>query len=159
MWPTEPPTTISTPFIEMPHRELAAPSSSTATPVPGGAHRLRGVSPGAGDARHDVFGEPGADVAVDGDRRLHVHAGTVVADVALDFDIQGLRQADGQGVGTILDDDATETVVFSDSFEVSEWNGLWVEDSQNDWFRSTQRASEGSCSASWVFRRDPPRPR
>ncbi|MBI2611648.1 S8 family serine peptidase [Candidatus Gottesmanbacteria bacterium] len=29
--------------------------------------------------------------------------------------------------------------VFSDSFELSEWNGLWSEDSQNDWFRSRQR--------------------
>lgn len=37
--------------------------------------------------------------------------------------------------------------VFSDSFEVSEWNGLWTEDSQNDWFRSSQRASEGTRSA------------
>ena len=37
--------------------------------------------------------------------------------------------------------------VFSDSFEVSEWNGLWTEDSQNDWFRSTQRATNGNFSA------------
>ncbi|TSC71465.1 MAG: serine protease [Parcubacteria group bacterium Gr01-1014_70] len=37
--------------------------------------------------------------------------------------------------------------IFSDSFEVSEWNGLWTEDSQNDWFRSSQRATQGSRSA------------
>jgi hypothetical protein len=37
--------------------------------------------------------------------------------------------------------------VFYDSFEVSEWNGLWTEDSQNDWFRSTQRATQGTRSA------------
>ncbi|MCA9195434.1 MAG: hypothetical protein KDB03_26870 [Planctomycetales bacterium] len=37
--------------------------------------------------------------------------------------------------------------LFADSFEVSEWNGLWVEDSQNDWFRSTQRATDGSFAA------------
>ncbi|MBN1766242.1 MAG: hypothetical protein JW860_13360 [Sedimentisphaerales bacterium] len=37
--------------------------------------------------------------------------------------------------------------VFADSFEISEWNGLWTEDSQNDWFRSTQRAIDGSRSA------------
>jgi hypothetical protein len=42
---------------------------------------------------------------------------------------------------------ATETVVFSDSFEVSEWNGLWAEDSQRDWHRSTQRATHGTRSA------------
>ncbi|TSC61554.1 MAG: serine protease [Parcubacteria group bacterium Greene0416_14] len=40
-----------------------------------------------------------------------------------------------------------EIEVFKDSFEVSEWNGLWTEDSQNDWFRSTQRATAGSFSA------------
>ncbi len=38
-------------------------------------------------------------------------------------------------------------LLFTDSFEVSEWNGHWVEDSQNDWFRSTQRATDGSQSA------------
>jgi len=40
-----------------------------------------------------------------------------------------------------------EVTVFTDSFEISEWNGLWTEDSQNDWFRSTQRAINGSYSA------------
>ncbi len=40
-----------------------------------------------------------------------------------------------------------EVTVFEDSFEVSEWNGLWTEDKQNDWFRSTQRAVGGSYSA------------
>ncbi len=42
---------------------------------------------------------------------------------------------------------AATVEVFNDSFEVSEWNGLWTEDSQNDWFRSTQRAIDGSYSA------------
>ncbi|MDH4240078.1 MAG: fibronectin type III domain-containing protein, partial [Phycisphaerae bacterium] len=42
---------------------------------------------------------------------------------------------------------AATVEVFYDSFEVSEWNGLWTEDSQNDWFRSTQRAIDGSYSA------------
>lgn len=41
----------------------------------------------------------------------------------------------------------SEVVEFEDSFEVSEWNGLWEENSQNDWFRSKQRATEGSHSA------------
>lgn len=41
----------------------------------------------------------------------------------------------------------SEIQVFYDSFEVSEWNGLWSEDSQNDWFRSSQRATHGSYSA------------
>ena len=38
-------------------------------------------------------------------------------------------------------------LLFSDSFENGQWNGLWVEDSQNDWFTSTQRATDGSYSA------------
>lgn len=40
-----------------------------------------------------------------------------------------------------------EIEVFSDSFEIAEWNGLWTEDSQNDWFRSSQRSTNGSRSA------------
>ena len=40
-----------------------------------------------------------------------------------------------------------EVTVFKDSFEISEWNGLWTEDKQNDWFRSTQRAVDGKYSA------------
>lgn len=34
--------------------------------------------------------------------------------------------------------------IFEESFEVAEWNGTWVEDNQNDWSRSTQRASGNS---------------
>ena len=41
----------------------------------------------------------------------------------------------------------SEVTVFSDSFEISEWNGLWTEDSQNKWSRSTQRAINGRYSA------------
>lgn len=40
-----------------------------------------------------------------------------------------------------------ETILFADSFEGSEWSGKWVEDSQNDWFRSAQRSTRGSYSA------------
>lgn len=38
-------------------------------------------------------------------------------------------------------------VLFSDSFENGQWNGKFVQDSQNDWFTSTQRATLGSYSA------------
>jgi subtilisin family serine protease len=56
--------------------------------------------------------------------------------------------ADAQGLGTILNDDVASSVeVFLDSFEIAEWNGLWTEDSQNDWFRFNRRASNGSWSA------------
>ena len=46
-----------------------------------------------------------------------------------------------------IEDMPSEVVEFEDSFEVSEWNGLWTEDSQNDWFRSTHRSSHGSYAA------------
>ncbi|GAB5407396.1 MAG: hypothetical protein Aurels2KO_56270 [Aureliella sp.] len=39
------------------------------------------------------------------------------------------------------------TVLFADSFEYGQWNGKWVEDSQNDWFTSSQRSGEGRYSA------------
>ena len=44
-------------------------------------------------------------------------------------------------------DNIIETTVFNDSFEVSEWNGLWTEDSQNKWSRTTQRKVDGLYSA------------
>ena len=40
-----------------------------------------------------------------------------------------------------------EVTVFEDSFEVAQWNGLWSEDSQNDWYRSNLRSTQGSFSA------------
>ena len=56
----------------------------------------------------------------------------------------GATIADGHGTGTILDNDGP---LFSDSFEKGEWDGKWVEDSQYDWFDSTQRKTDGSYSA------------
>ena len=54
--------------------------------------------------------------------------------------------ADNQGEATILGR-FQPTALFADSFENGQWNGMWVEDSQNDWFTSTQRATDGSYSA------------
>ena len=51
--------------------------------------------------------------------------------------------ADSQGEATILERFQPVTL-FADSFENGEWNGKWVEDSQNDWFASTQRATDGN---------------
>jgi len=48
---------------------------------------------------------------------------------------------------TVEDSSVVPIEVFSDSFENGTWNGLWSEDSQNDWFVSTQRATSGSRSA------------
>ncbi|PAY17842.1 hypothetical protein CKO51_19305 [Rhodopirellula sp. SM50] len=38
-------------------------------------------------------------------------------------------------------------VLLADSFEAGQWAGNWVEDSQNDWFTSSQRSTDGSSSA------------
>ncbi len=48
---------------------------------------------------------------------------------------------------TNLDDEPQSVVLFADSFEGPEWGGLWVEDAQDDWFISTQRATDGLHSA------------
>ena len=41
----------------------------------------------------------------------------------------------------------THIVLFSDSFENGQWGGKWVQDSQKDWYTSTQRKTLGSYSA------------
>lgn len=82
------------------------------------------------------------DPTIDGDV-----AYTIVLSPATSADLgyQGLDPADVPV--TNVDNDAP-LVLISDSFlEVGEWNGLWVEDSQNDWIRSTQRATEGGYAA------------
>jgi VCBS repeat-containing protein len=80
------------------------------------------------------------DVAFDGDVGWSV---VTAAAISADSKYNGLDPDDVSV--TNLDDD--QALLFSDSFEVGTWNGLWVEDSQNDWFRATQRASDGSWSA------------
>lgn len=40
-----------------------------------------------------------------------------------------------------------KVVEFEDSFENGQWDGKWVEDSQNDWYTSTRRKTDGSYSA------------
>ena len=64
--------------------------------------------------------------------------------VSADPQYNGLDPADISV--TNLDDD-TPITLFADSFEHGQWNGLWTEDSQNDWFTSTQRKTDGSYSA------------
>ena len=49
-------------------------------------------------ARHHVLGDARAGVAVDDDGRLLVHAGAVVADVAVDLDGDRRVEAGGDGV-------------------------------------------------------------
>ncbi|MEM9659122.1 MAG: hypothetical protein AAF961_12245, partial [Planctomycetota bacterium] len=46
---------------------------------------------------------------------------------------------------------AADVTLFTDSFEAgassNDWVGAWLEDAQNDWFRSSQRATDGVRSA------------
>src|SRR6476659_332585 len=78
MWPTRPRTTMSTPFIEMPQRADASPSTTSRPPRP----------------------------AAHADGRLLVHPGPVVAHVALDLGLDRGVQADGERVRAARVDDA-----------------------------------------------------
>lgn len=82
------------------------------------------------------------DTSSDGPIEYDVVIGGVVS---ADPRYAGLNPADIVLVN--IDNEPAEVVMFADSFEVAEWNGLWVEDAQNDWFRSTQRATDGRFSA------------
>lgn len=79
----------------------------------------------------------------------HAYSATGTYTVTLTVTDSGSATASDITVVNVLQEAATPTeiVVFEDSFEVGEWNGLWAEDSQNDWFRSTQRAVDGAYSA------------
>jgi hypothetical protein len=46
-----------------------------------------------------------------------------------------------------VDADSGPVLVFTDSFEFGQWNGLWTEDNQNEWFASSLYSYDGSYSA------------
>ncbi|MEM9658106.1 MAG: SBBP repeat-containing protein, partial [Planctomycetota bacterium] len=57
------------------------------------------------------------------------------------------NSADAFTLSLRLPEPGQPLTVFGDSFENGQWNGKWIEDSQNDWFTSSQRATVGSYSA------------
>ena len=80
--------------------------------------------------------------------------GTVIYTPDLNFigqDLYTYTISDGRGgnatanVAITVAEVSTTVVLFSDSFETS--FGNWSQDSQTDWFRSTQRATDGTYSA------------
>jgi len=73
---------------------------------------------------------------------IYSYAGIYTATLTI-TDNGGLTSSDS----TTITVSPSEIEVFYDSFEVSEWNGLWIEDAQNDWFQSSQRATDGSKAA------------
>jgi hypothetical protein len=91
---------MSTPFIEMPQRELASPSITSRPPWPDPHH------PG-----HDVLGEALPGVAVDGHAGRLVHAGAVVADVAVDRHLDRPGQAGGDRMGAAWMEHPPEALV------------------------------------------------
>ncbi len=113
-------------------------SNSLINPQPGDYQAASGtLSFAAGEMEKSITITVFGDAEIEGDETLFVTLANATA---------GMVLADGLGTGTILNDDQP-LVLLADSFEVGEWNSLWVEDSQNDWFRSTQRATDGSWSA------------
>jgi subtilisin-like proprotein convertase family protein len=84
------------------------------------------------------------DSIVDGSIAYSIITGAIVS---ADPRYSGFAVPDVSVTNTDNDAAPPPTTVFEDSFEVGEWNGLWVEDSQNDWYRSNQRATQGSRSA------------
>ena len=78
---------MSMPFIEMPQRAEALPSMTQQAAAAGGARRLRGVALHVHAARHHVLGDADAGIAVDHDGGVLVHAGAVIADMAVDLDV------------------------------------------------------------------------
>lgn len=57
------------------------------------------------------------------------------------------NSADAFALSLSLPEPGQPITVFGDSFEHGQWDNKWVEDSQNDWFTSTQRATVGNYSA------------
>ena len=98
MCPTDPRTTMSTPFIEIPQREEASPRMTTSPPRPVAAADWLALPSTDHRARHDVLGHADAAVAVHAHGGLLVHAGAVVADVPVDVDLERRVEADRDGV-------------------------------------------------------------
>src|SRR4051794_8208417 len=74
--------------------------------APGGGRRLARVALDDDRAGHDVLGDADTRVAVHADRRLLVHAGAVIADVAVDLDRDRRVEPDRERVRSARVDDA-----------------------------------------------------
>ena len=85
---------MSAPFSEIPQRADASPWITSSPPRAVAAADWRGAALDDHHARHHVLGHADAAVAVDADGRVLVHAGAVVADVAVDLDLVGTVESD-----------------------------------------------------------------
>ena len=98
MWPIEPPTTMSMPFIEMPQRDDGIALDDEQPAMAGGARRLAGIArdPDQPDIMFSATPTP-ALPWID-DLGLLVHAGAIVADMPVDLDRDRRIEADGDRV-------------------------------------------------------------
>ena len=110
MWPMSPPTTMSTPFIEIPQRAAALPSITSRPPCAVAPADWEALPFDVDRAGHHVLGDADARVADDRDLGLLVHSGGVVADVAVDGDRDRCVEADRDVVCAmrVRDDDAPD---------------------------------------------------
>ena len=89
---------MSMPFIEMPQRERGVAVDEQQAAAAGGAGRLAGVALHMDEARHHVLGDADPGIAMDQHGGELVHAGAVIADVAVDLDGDRRVQPGGDGV-------------------------------------------------------------
>src|SRR6202043_2720453 len=63
-----------------------------------GTGRLAGIAHDVNQSVHHVFGNPGAGIAANPDRRPLGHAAAIIADMAVDLDLDRGIDADADGV-------------------------------------------------------------
>ena len=84
-------------------------------------------------------------ISMDQEGRVYVKG--KFSDELLSPNGDGLVGTPGVETGFLARLDINAVTLFEDSFEHGQWNGLWTEDSQNDYHTSTQRSTDGSYSA------------
>src|SRR5687768_3388327 len=88
--------------IESAQRDAAArggiPIDDEESAARGCAGRLRGITFYVYPPRHHVFGKACSSIAVDGDRGAFVHPSAVIANMALDADVEVAVEAAGERV-------------------------------------------------------------
>ena len=87
----------------------------------GCARGLRRIAFDVDEARHHVLGDADAGAAVDDDGRLLVHAGAVIADIAVDLDGRGRIDTNGDGVAATRIEDPELRLVAPGSRPCSIW--------------------------------------